>query len=332
MHIQGQQFLQYCIGSAATLGLPESILGKLSNALNAKGLIPPKVIWLNGSDSTGCTQSLATIFHQTSPTDTADQLFNIIDLTFSPNFIVDAAELAEKQLMTTVKGRYILAIDGGIPTAFNGHTCMLWTDQGEELTAMEAVQMLAPGAAAVLAIGTCACYGNMPFDDPNPTGVVSVSELTGVPTVNIPGCATHPDWMVWTIAQLLSGETLQLDAHNRPTELYGNSIYQICPHKKQKEATEYTIPDQPRDVFQITKVAWDTEKAQLKVQGKGVANQIVSIYNADTGALLSAVLVNELGSWSLHQSSPSSIPHRLLAKSSNESLFSEVAKSSVISN
>jgi hydrogenase small subunit len=231
MRIDRRQFLKYCLGSAAAMSLPLTVIGKLERALAAGGVALPKVIWLNGANCTGCTVSLANLFSDTAPTDIADLLFNTIDLVFHPNLMGAAGSLAVKQLLDTAQGNYILVVDGGIPTAFNGHTCMLWTDQGQDVTAMEAVQMLAPAATAVLAVGTCASHGGVPAGDPNPTGIVTVAELTGVGAINIPGCPAHPDWIVWTIAHLLAGVMPQLDVQNRPAELYGTLVHKACPNR-----------------------------------------------------------------------------------------------------
>ena len=244
MRIHRRQFLRYCVGSAAALSLPMSVIGKLEQALAAGGSTLPKVIWLNGANCTGCTVSLSNLISDSGPTDVADLLLNTIDLMFHPNLMGAAGDLAVQQLKATAEGSYILAVEGGIPTAFNGHTCMLWTDQGKEVTAMEAVRMLAPGAAAVLCIGTCASYGGIPAGGPNPTGIVGVGQLTGLKTVNIPGCPTHPDWIVWTIAHLLSGQMPVLDDRNRPSALYGKSVHDACPRKETDEAKTFGIPSQ----------------------------------------------------------------------------------------
>ena len=241
MRIHRRQFLKYCVGSAAALGLPMTVIGKLEQAMAAGESTLPKVIWLNGANCTGCTVSLANLFSESGPTDVVDLLTTTIDLAFHPNLMGAAGDMAVQQLKDTAEGSYILAVDGGIPTAFNGHTCLLWTDQGKEVTAMEAVQMLAPNAAAVLSIGTCASYGGMPSGNPNPTGIVSVSELTGLNTVNIPGCPTHPDWIVWTIAHLLSGEMPQLDERSRPSALFGTEVHKTCPRKEQDEAKTFGV-------------------------------------------------------------------------------------------
>lgn len=223
------------------MGLPMGVVGKLEEAMAANGPELPKVIWLNGANCSGCTVSLANLFSDTGPADVADLLFNTIDLAFHPTLMAAAGDLAVQQLNDTAAGNYILAVDGGIPTAFGGNTCLLWTDGDKEVTALEAVEMLAPNASAVLSIGTCASYGGIPAGNPNPTGIVSVEELIGSKTINIPGCPTHPDWIVWTVAHLISGQTPQLDDRNRPSALYGTKIHKICPRREQEEAKTFGV-------------------------------------------------------------------------------------------
>jgi hydrogenase small subunit len=243
MRIHRRQFLKYCMGSAAALGLPLTVIGKLENAFADDTVELPKVIWLNGANCTGCTVSLANRFSDGDVKDVADLLLNYIDLVFHPNLMGAAGDLAVQQLETAARGDYILAVDGGIPTAFGGHTCLLWTDEtGHEVTAMEAVKKLAPNAAAILSIGTCASHGGMPAGNPNPTGIVSVSELIGKPTINLPGCPIHPDWIVWTVANLLAGVIPPLDGAGRPSELYhgaAESIHKVCPRKGKPKAVTF---------------------------------------------------------------------------------------------
>jgi hydrogenase small subunit len=217
------------------LGLPLTVAGKLEKALADDTVQLPKVIWLNGANCTGCTVSLANRFSDGEVKDVADLLLNYIDLVFHPNLMAAAGDLAVEQLEAAAGGDYILAVDGGIPTAFDGHTCLLWTDSsGHEVTAMEAVNKLAPNAAAILSIGTCASFGGIPAGNPNPTGIVSVGEIIGKQTINLPGCPTHPDWIVWTVANLLAGVIPRLDGVGRPAELYHGayeSIHKVCPRK-----------------------------------------------------------------------------------------------------
>ncbi len=235
-----RDFLKYCIGSAAVLGLDLTVVGRLQKALAGAH---PTVVWLNGANCTGCTVSLANRISSEGPTDVADLLINYIDLAFHPNLMGASGDLAVQTLRNATDGSgFILAVDGGIPTAFDGHTCMLWTENGREITAKEAVLDLAPRAIATLCIGTCASFGGIPAGNPNPTGIKSVRELTGVKTINIPGCPTHPDWIVWTVAQLLAGVTLSLDRDGRPATLFSGesrNIHQRCPRREREEADTF---------------------------------------------------------------------------------------------
>ncbi|MDX1268745.1 MAG: hydrogenase small subunit, partial [Oceanisphaera sp.] len=240
MQISRRGFLKYCIGSAAALGLPLSVVGKLEEALAADKQLP-KVVWLAGANCTGCTVSLANRISSHGPTDLVDLLTGYIDLAYHPNLMGAAGDAAVDQLHAATAGDFILAVEGGIPTAFSGHACMLWTENGVDVTAMKAVQDLAPKAAAVLSIGTCASHGGIPAGNPNPTGIKSVSALTGLQTVNIPGCPTHPDWIVWTNANLLAGDVPALDSQGRPQALYQGYVHSSCPYRSAHEAEQFGL-------------------------------------------------------------------------------------------
>jgi len=60
--------------------------------------------------------------------DVADLLFNVISLAYHPNLMGGAGDLAVQTLNDAVAGNYILVVEGGIPTAFNGYTCVLWSE------------------------------------------------------------------------------------------------------------------------------------------------------------------------------------------------------------
>jgi hydrogenase small subunit len=148
-----------------------------------------------------------------------------------------AGDSAVQTLQNVSAGKFILAVEGGIPTLYNGKTCTIYSQNGVDVTALSAVQQLAPKALAVLSIGTCASFGGMAAANPNPTLIKSVSAATGVSTINIPGCPPHPDWIVWTIAQLLSGVTPTLDSSHRPTTLYGRTVHSQCSRINKSWAT-----------------------------------------------------------------------------------------------
>jgi Ni,Fe-hydrogenase I small subunit len=96
-------------------------------------------------------------------------------------------------------------------------------------------------AAAILCIGTCSSFGGIPAAAGNRTGAsgalytgyVKAGKFNGAmtqfssKTINISGCPPHADWIVGTIAYILSTnlQTLpSLEAYNRPVDYY--ELYQ----------------------------------------------------------------------------------------------------------
>ncbi len=234
MRISRRDFLKYCSASAAALGL-QFTLGPLEKVLATGG--GPPIIWLSASSCTGCTVSLANRISGNAPVDLTDLLINTINLAYHPNLMGAAGDLAVETLRSADNGSFILAVEGGIPTVYNGKTCILWSEGGVDVTAMAAVNDLAARASKIISVGTCAAFGGIPGGAPNPTGVKSVKALTGKTTINIPGCPPHPDWIVWTIAQLLAGSTPSLDSYGRPTALYGATVHSRCPRRSANWAT-----------------------------------------------------------------------------------------------
>lgn len=217
--------MKYCTLSAAALGL-SSALGPLEKALaNTDG---PPILWLKGAGCTGCTVSLANLISESAPADLADLLINTIDLEYHPTLMGAAGDQATQILNNATAGAFVLVVEGAVPTMFNGSTCEIYTYNGQPVTALSAVQSLAPMAAHVLAVGTCASFGGITGAGPDPTGAKGVSEVTSVSPINIPGCPPHPDWIVWTIANLLAGNPISLDSERRPTDLFGSTVHSQC--------------------------------------------------------------------------------------------------------
>lgn len=228
--ISRRDFLKYAGICSATLGLTALDLVRLEDALaNPNG---PSVIWLQGAACTGCSVSFLNRISQSAPTTAADLLTNSVNLVYHPNLSAVAGEsayLAIQQAYT--KGNYILAVEGGVPTAFGGAACWAWSYKNVHTTFLQAVQWLAPKAMKILSIGTCAAFGGIPASGGNPTGIKTVSAATGKATINIAGCPPHPDWIFGVVAQLLIGKAIPLDSLSRPAQYFNKKIHDICPNK-----------------------------------------------------------------------------------------------------
>lgn len=235
--ISRREFLKYCGLAAGALGLGMGDLKRLEAALSASG---PSIVWLHGSGCQGDSISLLNRFAQNGPgTSIDDVLINYINLTYHAVVMTQAGEPAAVAAMKTRReGSYVLVVEGGIPTRFNGGCCSVWTYNGQDVTYKDAVLDFARGTSTILAVGTCASFGGIPKAPPNPTGIMGMEELLvheGVKektVINITGCPAHPDWIVGTIVKLILGEPLPLDAFNRPQFLYGNNVHDNCPRRE----------------------------------------------------------------------------------------------------
>ena len=131
----------------------------------------------------------------------------------------------------------------GEPWAAEG-SLPLWVPAAERqrISTPEWVRRLAPGAAAVIAIGTCATWGGVPAAAGNPTGAMSVMDFLGkdyrsafgLPVINVPGCAPLGDNFTETVAlllQFLNGQVPlpEFDELGRPAWLFTNTVHRHCP-------------------------------------------------------------------------------------------------------
>jgi hydrogenase small subunit len=225
MSVSRRSFFRYCTLSAAALGLDALKLRLLNEALANPSA--PSVIWLIGSSCNGCSVSfLNRISDQPGqPADVVDVVGNAINLVFHPVIMAAAGETAASALKQAYnQGNYVLVLEGAVPTAFDGHACVVYKYGGQDVTFQQAVQELTARALVTVCVGTCASFGGIPASGSNPTGAMGIHQFTGRPTINISGCPANPDWVVWAVVQLLLGNPVTLDEDGRPTALYSTDF------------------------------------------------------------------------------------------------------------
>jgi len=218
-------FLKGCTMAAAALGLSETMVPKLVEA--ATTAQRPRVIWLHFQECTGCTETLLRASHP----DIARLLLDVISLDYHETVMAAAGHQAEHLLTETLKnhaGEFICVVEGGIPTAEDGIYCKI-----ANKTAVDILAEVAPKAAAIISIGSCAAYGGIQAAAPNPTGAVGVKDLvSGTPVINIPGCPPNPISLLGTILHYLTFKRLPaLDSMNRPMFAYGRRIHDHCERR-----------------------------------------------------------------------------------------------------
>ncbi|MFZ0423400.1 MAG: hydrogenase small subunit [Xanthobacteraceae bacterium] len=220
--VSRRSFLKFCTAMASMMALPPSAVPAFAQAL--AGARRPSVIWLSFQECTGCAESL-----MRSDATTLEQLiFNLVSLDYLDLLQAasgTAAEDARARAMAESYGKYLLLVDGSVSTADGG----VYSTAGGKSN-HDVLMDAAKGAAAVIAVGTCAAFGGIPKAAPNPTGAVGVSELIkDKPVINISGCPPVPVVLTGVLAQYLAfGRIPDLDALGRPKAFFGDTIHDRC--------------------------------------------------------------------------------------------------------
>ncbi|MGB9145846.1 MAG: hydrogenase small subunit, partial [Acidobacteriaceae bacterium] len=223
--VSRRRFMQFCGTMAATLALPKAYTQTIATALSTKR--KPTLVWLEFQDCAGNTESMLRSPHP--PIE--DIVLEAVSLEYHETIMAGYGKRAEAALRRVVdeeKGKYLVIVEGAIPTADDGIYC---TINGR--TALSIAQDVCGGAAAVIAVGACAWDGGLVRAKPNPTGAVGLQEaVPGVNVVNLPGC---PHNSVNTAAVLVHyitfGELPALDPENRPLFAYGQIIHDQCERR-----------------------------------------------------------------------------------------------------
>ncbi len=247
MSLSRRDFVKLCTSSVAGYGISTMFHPEVHKALaqTLTGERPP-VIWITGSACTGCSISILNAAHPAI----ADVLLKVISLEYHPTLMAGEGAGAFEYMMKIAEqfeGKFFLAIEGAVPIAEDGKYCVVGEAHYKEYTMTETVNLIAPKAAAVLAVGTCAAFGGVSAAQGSVTECLGVQKYLetqniNTPVVNISGCPPHPDWMVGSIVlalgeiekngleQGLANVISILDRFGRPTPFYGKSTHSQCPY------------------------------------------------------------------------------------------------------
>jgi hydrogenase small subunit len=215
------------------------------------------VFWLAGMSCDGCsvattgamTPSIESLLLGAHPGLPRMVLHHpVLNMESGPHYV----RAAEEAIAGTLNAPYAVVLEGSISDELVAYaTGGYWAGQGEEpwgpdgemrpVTASEWVARLAPNAAAMIAIGTCATWGGIPAAEGNPTGAMSLMDFLGkdyrsafgVPVVNVPGCPPVGDNFTETVAAILYflqgfGPLPEFDDLGRPAWLFGETVHRHC--------------------------------------------------------------------------------------------------------
>src|SRR5579862_2089258 len=166
---------------------------------------PVSVLWL--TSGLGCDGDSIALTAATNPS-LEDLLRGALPgmppvILYNPVFAFETGEQFLRAFEDAAAGRlgqFILVLEGSVPNEEingDGHWSGMGVDAtGQPIDTCTWIDRLAPLAAAVLALGTCAAFGGIPAMRNNPTGAMGLGDYlgagwtsrTGMPLINLPGC------------------------------------------------------------------------------------------------------------------------------------------------
>jgi hydrogenase small subunit len=209
------------------------------------------VIWMTGG--LGCDGDTVSMTAATNPS-LEDLLRGALPgippvIIYNPFFAYETGDEFMRAWVDAAAGKldpFILVLEGAVPNEEvngEGHWAAFGVDAatGQPITTCAWIDRLAPQAAAVLALGTCAAYGGIPAMRNNPTGAMGLRDYLGwdwlsrleLPIVNLPGCPAQPDNITETLLCLVlhligMGPPLELDEQGRPLRIFARTVHESC--------------------------------------------------------------------------------------------------------
>ena len=114
-----RQLVKFCSAILATLAMPERYLAQTVEAVGKAR--KPVLVWLQFQDCTGCSESMLRSSHP----DVADVVLDLLSWEYHEVIMAGAGSAANRALDRMVneeKGKYLVVVEGAIPTAEDGVT------------------------------------------------------------------------------------------------------------------------------------------------------------------------------------------------------------------
>jgi hydrogenase small subunit len=223
---------------------------------------PINVLWL--TSGLGCDGDSIAMTSATSPS-LEDLLRGCLPgmppmILYNPVLAYENGDEFMRAWHEAAQGRldpFILVLEGSVPNEEingDGHWAGFGIDaEGQPILTNTWIDRLAPQAAAVLALGTCAAYGGIPAMRNNPTGAMGLRDYLGwswvsrlgIPIVNLPGCPVQPDNITETLLAMVlhlaeMGPMIDLDDQGRPRRIFERTVHESCDRAGMAEHGQFS--------------------------------------------------------------------------------------------
>jgi methanophenazine hydrogenase len=240
------------LAMAAAAGAAAFLTANAPQVAAAVASANKKILWLRGAGCGGCTAS----FLNGGNPDVLAAIKSIsVELTYQEGLMaqqgvfIDDSPLNAPQYNSLalrdnliVAGGYVLVIEGAIPNGPDGTGASCMTG-GETLK--EIVRKAVGNADAIVAVGTCAAFGGISaaagsVADARGVAFTGSSRFKGIlgelglkrDVINVPGCPVHPDWLLLTLADVVTGGDVPTDDYRRPVVFFSpDPVHVSCPRR-----------------------------------------------------------------------------------------------------
>jgi len=174
------------------------------------------VLWIHRLTCCGNTHSFLNYEH-------LDKLFEKIKLLYHPSLSLNDEREVVENILSGKLDLDVLIVEGAV-----------YEDDLE-------IKRLCETAKVVIALGSCASYGNVPallnsrvcglqYRFKNKGGLLGADFLSssGKPVINLSGCPAHPDWIATILLSIYNDENIDLDQWNRPKIFYSTLAHWGC--------------------------------------------------------------------------------------------------------
>lgn len=237
MDITRRKFLESCaqvsalvFGSCVFTNEIAEGFNKLSKAAK------PQLIFIHGQSCTGC--SISTTYGNED--NFIDFVTRVVRLQVHPNLsFSQGKDYLRSVIEVSNSGSFILVVEGSIPATIK-KACMFGNQ-----TLYDYLHKLMQKASAIVASGTCACYGGVPASGQNLTGAMPVDAYMrekGVhkPLIKIPGCPVNPDRLMGTVAYIVGTGKMPAMKDGVPKQYYPDVIHNQCGRYQAFNQDRYT--------------------------------------------------------------------------------------------
>lgn len=234
--ISRREFLKWAIAAPVSVSFMPRLARALQDAIKEY-----PIIWLQTSTCSGCSVSVINTIHPSIKNVILEQVLpgHQLILTYHGTLMAATGALSTetaRQSALKYQGKYVLVVEGAIPTKSNGVYGSIGEETGKPTSMLQWIDFLGKNAMATLTVGTCAAYGGIPSGAPNPSGCKGVSEVyqmlnISTPVINIPGCPSHPDWFIGTVAKILlygMPTAEELDESGRLKLFFSRTVHNRC--------------------------------------------------------------------------------------------------------